>query len=198
MNEQPLAFLISWTCYGQWLHGDRRGSVDPEHHEFSEPWLPADIDRWKQEVAAMDQPAYALDEPRRRIVLQAIVNVCQHRGWILHALHVRALHAHAVVSGATTPERMLNDFKSYASRALNTAGFDSRDRKRWTRHGSTRYIWDDRYLQAAINYVLNKQGAPMERYPETHETPLPDGRGSEESRQTEPRPSGSGPSGSGD
>jgi hypothetical protein len=62
---------------------------------------------------------------------------------------------------------MMNDFKAYASRALNKAGFDTPNRKRWTRHGSTRYINDESYLAAAINYVLNKQGEPMERWPES-------------------------------
>jgi REP element-mobilizing transposase RayT len=176
MTNPPIAFLISWTCYGQWLHGDDRGSVDPEHHEFGQPWLAADHERWAEERSAMNQPPYSLDVARRRIVKDAIVGVCRHRGWTLHALHVRALHVHAVVSGESTPERMMNDFKSYASRALNAAGFESKDRKRWTRHGSTRHIHDTAYLSAATNYVLNKQGAPMERYPE----PLPDGRGSED------------------
>ena len=63
----------------------------------------------------------------------------------------------------------MNDFKAYASRALNAAQLDPPERRRWTRHGSTRYINDDTYLAAAINYVLYKQGDPMERYPEPSE-----------------------------
>ncbi len=23
--SEPLAYLLTWTCYGTWLHGDRRG-----------------------------------------------------------------------------------------------------------------------------------------------------------------------------
>ena len=30
-SDQPLAFFITFTCKGTWLHGDRRGSVDREH-----------------------------------------------------------------------------------------------------------------------------------------------------------------------
>jgi hypothetical protein len=36
--------FISWTCYGQWLHGAARGSVDPEHNIVDMPWLPPDLD----------------------------------------------------------------------------------------------------------------------------------------------------------
>jgi REP element-mobilizing transposase RayT len=165
--------LISWTCYGQWLHGNQRGSVDPEHNVLHEPWLAPDPERQDAEGEAMTQHPYELDEPRRRVVLDAIREVCKHRGWILHAVHVRALHVHVVVSGEATPERMMNDFKAYASWALNRAGFDDRSRKRWTRHGSTRYINDPSYLHGAVNYVLNKQGTPMQRWPEDEDPTSP-------------------------
>jgi REP element-mobilizing transposase RayT len=167
--------FMSWTCYGHWLHGAERGSVDPQHNVVDAPWLPPNPGLEWSEQERMTQPPYALDAERRSCVLQVIQEVCQHRGWLLHAVHVRAYHVHVLVSGATTPERMMNDFKSYSSRALNKAGFDHAERKRWTRHGSTRYVNEEGYLAAAINYVLNKQGEPMARWPEN---PLPDGRGS--------------------
>ncbi len=159
--------FISWTCYGQWLHGNARGSVDREHNLVDTPWLSPDSNLETEERNRMAHPPYSLDAERRRVVLAAIRQVCEYRKWILHAAHVRALHVHVVVSGAQTPERMMNDFKAYASRALNAAGIDPPDCKRWTRHGSTRYINDDAYLAAATNYVLNKQGDPMERFPES-------------------------------
>jgi hypothetical protein len=28
----PLAYLITFRCYGTWLHGDSRGSVDRFHN----------------------------------------------------------------------------------------------------------------------------------------------------------------------
>ena len=118
----------------------------------------------------MNEPPYEFDPCRRHLVLKAIQEVCSHRGWTLHALHVRAFHVHAVVTGEATPERMLNDFKSYASRQLNAAGVDAPDVKRWTRHGSTRYVWKEAHLAAVIEYVLEKQGEPMERYPESSPT----------------------------
>ena len=55
----------------------------------------------------------------------------------------------------------MNDFKAYASRGLNDAGFDNRERKRWTRHGSTRKLWTWEAVEAAIHYVVREQGEPM-------------------------------------
>ncbi|HZU34272.1 MAG TPA: transposase [Gemmataceae bacterium] len=163
---KDIAYFISWTCYGQWLHGDSRGSVDVEHNEFGRAWLPTDHQRLHEEREQMSQEPYILDPQRRRIVLKAIRDVCTYRKWTLHAIHVRPQHVHVVVSGDAAPERMMNDFKSYASRALNAANLDGPERKRWTRHGSTRHIDDERYLAAAVHYVLYKQGEPMERWPE--------------------------------
>src|SRR2546421_422465 len=108
MSQLPLAYLLTWTCYGQWLHGDERGSVNIEHNQFGEPWLAADANVKQEELTGMDQQAYRLDEPRRRIVLEAIQEVCRHRQWTLHAAHVRAHHVHVVVSGDATPEKMMN------------------------------------------------------------------------------------------
>jgi REP element-mobilizing transposase RayT len=163
MPERPLALFITFTTYGAWLHGKAPGSVDCAHNEFDAPFLPANPVEEAERRQAMTQPPYHLDQPRRAIVLAAIQEVCRHRGWQLLACHVRTTHVHAIVAGAATPEKMMTDFKAYASRRLTEAGFENRDRKRWTRHGSTKYIWDDAYLSRALHYVLHGQGAPMER-----------------------------------
>jgi hypothetical protein len=169
----PITVFISWTCYGRWLHGHQSGSVDSEHNVLQAPFFDPNIQREAVEREAMTQPPYTLDEPRRRVVLEGILGVCSYRGWTLHAAHVRTWHIHVVVSGEATPERMLSDFKAYANRALNRAGFDDNARKRWTHHGSTRNINDARCLDAAVHYVLCKQGTPMQRWPEELDELLP-------------------------
>lgn len=73
-------------------------------------------------------------------------------------------HVHAVIAGDTAPERMLTDFKAYATRALRRELPEIRRGRYWARHGSTRYLWNHVSLRAAIDYVLNSQGAAMARY----------------------------------
>ena len=58
----------------------------------------------------------------------------------------------------------MNDLKAYASRNLNEAGFDGKDRKRWVRHGSTRYKWNEKDVEDAIDYVVRQQGEPLEYF----------------------------------
>jgi REP element-mobilizing transposase RayT len=108
----------------------------------------------------MTQAPYVLDELARPTVLQALQEVCAHRRWTLLAAHVRTNHVHAIVEADARPEKVMNDFKSYASRALNRVE-DGTERKRWAHHGNTRWLWEDQNVREAIRYVIEEQGEPM-------------------------------------
>jgi hypothetical protein len=58
----------------------------------------------------------------------------------------------------------MSDLKAYASRALNQREFDATNRKRWTRHGSTRYLNSRGHMERAIEYVLFEQGSVQSVY----------------------------------
>jgi REP element-mobilizing transposase RayT len=70
-------------------------------------------------------------------------------------------HVHVVVEAESLPEKVMNDFKTNASRTLNEIGIDALNRKRWARHGSTRYLWKPNDVSAAMHYVTSDQGEPM-------------------------------------
>ncbi len=55
----------------------------------------------------------------------------------------------------------MNDYKAYASRRLNEARVDPPQRKRWSRHGSTLYLWTEELVMAKIRYTVKEQGEPM-------------------------------------
>jgi REP element-mobilizing transposase RayT len=161
----PLAYLITFTCYGTWLHGDERGSVDDEHNAPETPVLPPDPQRRRREQDQLTEQPYLLDVPRRQITLAALCEIAQRKGWMLHAAHVRSNHVHIVVTASAAPERVLNDVKAAASRRLNKAFPAERERARWTRHGSTRYLWTEEAVAEKVDYVLHGQGEPLERFP---------------------------------
>ena len=96
----------------------------------------------------MDQLPYVLDRNRRDVVLAALIERCPERVWTLLAAHVRTNHVHAVVEAEARPERVMNDLKSFSSRCLNHAGFDEPTCKRWARHGSTRWLWNQQDVSA--------------------------------------------------
>jgi REP element-mobilizing transposase RayT len=109
----------------------------------------------------MEQPPYRMDKRRRDAVLASLVERRSNYGWTLLAAHVRTNYVHIVVEGEARPERVMNDLKSYASRSLNQLGLDEPARKRWARHGSTRWLWKPGNVSAAIRYVVDEQGERM-------------------------------------
>lgn len=81
--------------------------------------LDSDPQRAAAERELMEKAPYLLDRDSRAIVLNALREVCLHRGWSLFAAHVRTNHVHVIVEADVRPEKAMNAFKSYASRALN-------------------------------------------------------------------------------
>ena len=158
-TDLPLGYLITFRCYGTWLHGDERGSIDRFHNRYKSPYLPpSDRRRIRNERELKSQPL-TLDIEQRQSVDIAIRGVCMHRSWQLHAINVRTNHVHVVVSiGAIKPERALNSLKSYATRRMREDGNWKEPHSPWADKGSNRYLWNERSLALAIDYVINGQG----------------------------------------
>ena len=174
MHSDALAYLITFTTYGTWLHGDERASVDRRHNIPGTPYVDPDPRRLRYETTMRKHPPVMLGPDRRAVVHEAIAAVCERRDWTLHALNVRSNHVHVVVSAPQPPERVMNDFKSWATRGLVTAGLVRRGTAVWTRHGSTRYLWKPCDLVDACEYVCEHQGGDLD----CRGGPLPYGRGS--------------------
>lgn len=156
---QP-SYLITFVCYGAWLHG-RDGAIDDDHNAVGSPCLEADTIQLAKVERLMNQKPYLLDEVRRAAVLEGLKDACLRRGWTLLAAHVRTNHVHTVLLADRPPEQVMGALKAYASRVLNRLHLDAKDRRRWAHHGSTRYLWTREETSAAIRYVLEGQGTPM-------------------------------------
>ena len=124
-------YFIAFACHGRHLHGDTDGSVDRKHNVYGSRLVEPAPQRLAAESALMDQSPYQMDELRRDAALEAIVDRCQQSDWNLLAVHVRSNHVHVVVEDRDTPEFIMTQLKSAASRRLNILGFDhpTRDRK---------------------------------------------------------------------
>jgi len=90
-------YLITFVCYGCHLHGSDR-ALSTASTMCMEPQSSKWIQRARQPRGnAWIQAPYNLDQIRRDAVLEAIQEVCTHRGWSLLAAHVRSSHVHTVV-----------------------------------------------------------------------------------------------------
>ena len=112
----------------------------------------------------MKHDPFKLGPNERKIVEQAITNVCLARSYKLIAINVRSNHVHVVVSNSAVPERIMNSFKAYATRALRANNLLGSASKAWSRHGSSRYLWTDDHIHAAVDYVLNGQGDELPKF----------------------------------
>lgn len=160
MNN-PLAYFITFTCKGARLHGDQRGSIDREHNQPKSDFAPPNPVRVTSEADRMIGDPIVLSANQRACLTATIIEVARHRGWTIHALAVRSNHLHVVVSSnGTSPERAMNDFKAYGTRRLRERGLLGEDEPLWTRHGSTKYLWNTADIATAVQYVDEWQDDP--------------------------------------
>ena len=163
-NDFPLAYLITFRCYGTWLHGDERGSYRRKPNALGTRYVAPKPGLKEAESTNLKHPSVTLNAKQRKVVEKAVREVCLHRKYHLRAINVRTNHAHAVVSASCDPEPILDTFKSYATRAMRRAGLLSIIIKPWARHGSTIYLWKERDVEKAVEYVLLGQGDELPRF----------------------------------
>ena len=155
----PLAYFITFRCYGTWLHGDERGSVDRDHNAYGTPTYPQRDLRTSYVQGLLKQPPVLLDARRRHSVEAAIRETCGIRTWSLFALNVRTNHVHSVVnSPGEKPRAVMTAFKANATRQMREDGCWSNDLSPRAEKGSARYLWTDESVSRAVNYVLHSQG----------------------------------------
>ncbi len=160
-QKTPSAYFLTFRTYGSKFHGSK-GAVDRFHNVFGTDYPEASKTLEKAKEGSLKQAPYLLKTHfHRKIVLSSIIKTCSVFDWHLYAAHVRTNHVHVVLWSNEKAERILNKIKAYASRALNESDIDHGKVKRWSRHGSTRYLWGSKFINAAMRYVVEDQGKVM-------------------------------------
>lgn len=157
-NDDPIAFLITWSTYGTWLPGDARGWVEYRHgFQLPDPILEIEC------AARMAEGACRLAPHQRERVHKQVAETCQHKRWLLHAVNCRSNHIHVVLSAAAKPKTIREQLKAWCTRRLNEQqaelGVPNCQRRSnwWGERGSIRWIFSEDDLAAAIDYVVNQQ-----------------------------------------
>jgi hypothetical protein len=158
-----MVWLVTISCYGSRLPGDQRGSYDHvrQGERRAIPPAPA-LERYGRKLMRAE-PFLLTQSLHRQTVLKAIQEVCLFREWALIALHVRNSHLHGIVESGE-PWIVVQDWKSYSTRALRRLPGEPRNQLYWTRGGSTNPLRSASAIQAAVHYVLAQQGEPLEHY----------------------------------
>ena len=164
-TDLPIAYLITFRCYGTWLHGDERGSVNRFRNVYGTNRLPHNKDWLAINKARLKALPVRLNADQRQAVNEAIIETCDIRNWTLHAKNVRTNHAHVTVSiGTKGPGIALNAFKANATRLLRERGLWKREESPWAARGSKRWLWNEKSLFQAIDYVINGQGDDLPEF----------------------------------
>jgi len=171
-------WLLTNTCYGNRLPGDRRGFVgrvldhrpgDPDEMRrvvHNIPGTECDEDISGLEEASRDLmkgPPIQLTVSHAEVLLKQLQETARIREWELLAVAVMFDHFHIVVGvlGDPSPSKVLGDFKSWGTRALSKA-FGAPDSKTWwTERGSKRKLPNEGAIAGAIHYVLYEQPSPL-------------------------------------
>ncbi len=78
-TDIPLAYLITFRCYGTWLHGDELGSIDRFHNRYKSPYLQPN-ERWHQyNTQTLRGESVLLNAEQRGAVEAAIRETCAVR-----------------------------------------------------------------------------------------------------------------------
>ena len=153
-NSFPLAYLITFRTFGTWLHGDARTSVRRNgNNRYGGPRVTASVPLSELMRENQKGDPFILDVIQRRCVDSAIKEVCEFRKYLLRAVNVRTNHAHVVVSASLKPEKIVNDFKVYATKRLRSERLVDPDGKIWSRGASNRYLWKPKHVNGAVDYV---------------------------------------------
>ena len=163
-------WFLTWTTYGVWLPGDERGFVSRVREfkaigprvEHDLPGTPFDRDKPALKRAAIGQlkgEPVRLTSPQAADALTEFQATAAYRGWDLLAAAVMANHVHLVVGvpGDPDPAKLLQVFKSYASRRLNAAYPRPKSGTWWTESGSRRKLAEETAVLSAMRYVSNQE-----------------------------------------
>ena len=151
--EDRQSYHITFTTYGSWLHGDRRGSW-----ASNGSFVPPNPSMERGERRRCKYEAVIQTAPMRRIVFDAIRAEADFRQCKIRALNVLDNHVHMLIAvpRETKSKVILSQIKSSATVALRKAGF-FQDRPIWTSGGNVSIVDTEGYFWRVYNYIINKQ-----------------------------------------
>jgi len=140
-----IGYMITWTTYGTWLQGDKRGYVkDGKTLCKNDALLQSNLKRLKN-------PATRLETEHKTIVRDTILEKAQEIHQQIYAIAVYSNHVHIVAERANESiEKVVSYYKNAARFALRAGGFNGRV---WTKGFDKRFCFNSKELQSRINYV---------------------------------------------
>ena len=153
MNNEPLAYFITFTIYGTFLQGDARWwrSRD-EGLRSPQP----NLEKWHRH--RLNHDILLLNELQRLAVESEVKRFCEYRGWHLWKCNPRSNHVHLVASArSVTGEKVRDQVKANCTRVLREKWKCFEGRPVWSVGGDWQCINTEDDLEQVIAYVADAQ-----------------------------------------
>jgi REP element-mobilizing transposase RayT len=142
---KTLGYMITFTTYGTWLQGDKRGFVKNGKTYAANQSL-ADSNKRN-----LSKNPVKLSETHRAVAAKAIFEKADRLGQKILALAVCSNHVHIVADYVLLPIGLVvSHYKNSAQAALRKIGLIGRI---WTKGFDKRYCFDEQALKSRIDYV---------------------------------------------
>jgi REP element-mobilizing transposase RayT len=142
---KTIGYMITWTTYGSWLQGDKRGFVKNGRIRPANKALEDCI------TEHLKKQPVRLSPKDRTVVQKAILEKAHQLNHKICALCVASNHVHIVAEYIPVPiGGVVKLYKNAAIAALRAIGFSGRI---WTKGFDKRYCFDERSLTQRARYV---------------------------------------------
>ncbi len=140
-----IGFMATWTTYGTWLQGNKKGYV--KNGTIFE--ANAELEKYNKELLKQDK--IKIPKDLRETVKNAILKEAEEIGQKVYAITVCSNHVHIVAESiGKRCGYSVGRFKKAATRALRQFGFANIV---WTKGFDKRYCYHQHELEMKIKYV---------------------------------------------
>lgn len=140
-----IGFMATWTTYGTWLQGDKRGYVK------NGTVLEANAELEKHNKKLLQHIEVNTPKHLRSTVKNAILQEAKELGQKVYAIAVCNNHVHIIVESiGKRCWYSVGRFKRAATKALKECGFSN---ILWTKEFDKRYCYHQHELDTKIKYV---------------------------------------------
>jgi REP element-mobilizing transposase RayT len=146
---RTIGYMITFTTYGTWLQGERKGFVKDGIVRGENIAIKKDCEK------KLEHKPVRLGRREKKIVRNAIIEAAKRFEQKIFAMAVYSNHIHIVCEYVDVPINVIVGYYKNAGRvALQKEGFDG---KVWTSGFDRRFCFSEKELKARVDYV-NKHG----------------------------------------
>ncbi len=166
MSDKPFALHITFTTYGTWLPGDKRGYVSttrlpeggtlPKKNLYGTDYTRNDP--YTKQVACAQQKydTVWLNLDHAKVIAHELVAACQQRDWFIAQAAIMSNHVHVVVMQCPQDGPAVRRILKGVTQA-ELSKHTGHPQRWFTKGGSNRYKFDQQAIDNAIVYVRNQE-----------------------------------------